>query len=75
MATFTIRYFSDIVRHHETQPCAHNGRTFPTAEEAERVARAELPAVRSNHGSKVGFAIFEDNGRVAAIGPGSYDDA
>ena len=69
MASFTIRYYSNICCHHESQPCAHHGKTYRSPEEAERAARAELQAIRLSHGSQAGFAIFEDNGRVVAIGP------
>lgn len=71
MATFTIRYFSDIARHHQTQPCAHHGGTFGSIDEAERAARQQLPSVCTTHGPKSGFAIVEDNGRVATIVAGS----
>lgn len=69
MASFTVRYYSDIVRHHKTAPCAHHGTVYPTAEQAEAAACHELQEVRKVHGRDVGFAIFEDNGRVVAIGP------
>lgn len=72
---YSIRFYQDIVRYHETQPCMLHPRTYKTAEEAERVARAELPTVRAKHGTTVGYAIFDATHFCVQIGPGVHDDA
>ena len=39
---YSIRYYQDIVRYHETQPCEFHSQTYTTPDEAEQAARAEL---------------------------------
>lgn len=75
---YSVRFYEDVTRYHETNPCRHHPRTYKTAEEAEDVAKSLLPDVREEHGRKVGYAVFnieEGLENAVAIGPGVHDDA
>lgn len=75
MSRYSIQYFSDIVRHHETSPVKHHPLTYQSLDEAEASALNEMEAVFAKFGTKAGYAILDGNRHVMAIGPGRSDDA
>lgn len=74
MSYYSIEFYSDIVRHHLTEPCAPHTRTYKTCEAAEDAALAMLPEIRGLHGPSAGFAILDHMERVVQIGPSQLDD-
>ena len=70
-----IEYYNDVTRHHETSPCLIRDKMCPSMDEAETVAKKELPAIRTEHGASVGYLITDTKTGRMRIGPGVDDDA
>lgn len=74
MSHFSIRFYTNVTRHHETTPCDRLPTAFGSVEDAERAAVEHLAAVRLKHGTGCGYAIQDETGYVVHIGPGLHDD-
>lgn len=67
---YGIRFYADVIRQHETQPCGIHGAVFASPDAAEAVAAKLLPEIQQKFGTGAGYAVIDDAGRVIAIGPG-----
>jgi hypothetical protein len=67
---YCIQFFTDIRRYRETMPCELHERTYPTAAQADEVARGEMHRIRESYGPESGFAIFDGEGQLRDVGPG-----
>jgi hypothetical protein len=68
---YSVRFFTDIVNHHQTPPAKLHDRTFPTIYDAEEFALDAMPSIRNELGPKAGYAIIGSEGHVWQIGPGA----
>ncbi len=66
---YDVKFYADVGRHHETQPCRNLGHSYATLEAAESAAVDLVTEIQEKFGKDAGYAVIDDAGRVLAIGP------
>lgn len=71
--SFDIQFFDDVVRHHELRPCKLWRFVYPTQDEAEQIAKAEMPKVREKYGPASGYIVTDNQNHQLPVAIGGPD--